>query len=476
MDKKRAIHFSLIFAVCLTGSLNLSCKHKSPFGKLIITQVPAGTGTMNSLTGEAWRYIAGARIVIMDPENPTSSKILTEDFYSACSPYVTWDGRYMLFAAQPGQNDPWQIWQMDLRTRKSRKITGFQENCTDPVMLPNGRIVFSKNTPIDTLQAGHTLYTCKADGTDLKQITFHPHANFATQVLKDGRLLTITRQVFPTISDPMYLVMRPDGTKADMFYKGMPGAALISRVREIWDGRIFFVETDSVNPDRGDVVSITYNRPLHSRINHTAGITGNFRNVLPIQSGKLLVSYRKTENESYALYEFDPAEKAVGNLVYGSTGNSIIDALVVEKQIRPKRLPSEVDMGVKTGLLLCQDIHITGMGLTDGFAGARGAGQIEIMGMDSILGVIQVEEDGSFYLKVTADTPFQIRILDEKGHPKNEACSWIWLRPNERRGCIGCHEDPELVPENSVPLAVKKDPVVVPVHITEAGEKEVELE
>ena len=476
MDTKKALHSSLIFAICLTGSLSLSCKQKLPLGKLIITQVPAGKGEMNTVSGEAWRYIAGARIVIMDPEKPASSKILTEDFYSACSPYVSWDGRYMLFAAQQRQNDPWQIWQMDLQKLKSKKITNFRDNCTDPVMLPNGRIVFSKNTPMDTLQAGHTLYSCNTDGSDLKQITFHPHANFATQVLKDGRLLTITRQLFPAMADPMYLVMRPDGTKADKFYKGMRGGALISRGQETLDGRIFFVETDSANPDHGDVVSIAYNRPLHSRVNHTAGIAGNFRTILPLRSGKFLVSYQKTESEPYSLYEMDPAEKAMGKLIYGSTDNSIIDAIVVEKQVRPKKLPSEVDMGVKTGLLLCQDIHMTGLGLTDQVSGSPKRAKIEIMGLDSVLGMIQVENDGSFYLKVTADTPFQIRILDEKGHPANETCSWIWLRPNERRGCIGCHENPELVPENIVPLAVKKDPVAVPVHITKAGEKEVELE
>jgi hypothetical protein len=52
----------------------------------------------------------------------------------------------------------------------------------------------------------------------------------------------------------------------------------------------------------------------------------------------------------------------------------------------------------------------------------------------------------------------------------------MWLRPNERRGCVGCHEDPELVPANRVPLAVKKNPVGVPVHAEKIKEKAVELE
>jgi hypothetical protein len=41
---------------------------------------------------------------------------------------------------------------------------------------------------------------------------------------------------------------------------------------------------------------------------------------------------------------------------------------------------------------------------------------------------------------------------------------------------VGCHEDPEMVPENRIPLAVKKPPVLIPVHLTEIKEKTVELE
>ena len=38
------------------------------------------------------------------------------------------------------------------------------------------------------------------------------------------------------------------------------------------------------------------------------------------------------------------------------------------------------------------------------------------MGIDSILGLVKVEEDGSFYLKVIADIPFRIRTLDKDGN------------------------------------------------------------
>lgn len=476
MHSQRSFRIPVIVAICLSYILTVSCRQKLLNGILIITEAHGNIQHVKMVTGDSWRYIPGARIVAVNPEKPSALKILSDGFYSACSPDISSDGRHMLFAAQQKQNETWQIWEMDLVNLKSRKIASFEENCTDPVFLPGGGAVFSKSIADSTANCGYSLFTCNTDGSDLKQLTFHPHDNFATSVLKDGRLLTISRQLLPYMSSPVFMVLRPDGTKAALFYKGTGSSVLLSRGRETSDGKIMFIETDSVNPGRGDVVSISYNRPLHSRINLTAGITGSFNSVLPLKSGKLLVSYRPTESDSYALYEFDQTNKVVGRRVYGDSDFSTIEVVKVEEYNRQKKLPSEVDMGVKTGLLLCQDINFTDLPLTGKVSLFPKARKIEILGIDTTLGIVQVEDDGSFYLKVIADQPFQIRTLDENGRIVNGPCAWIWLRPNERRGCIGCHENNELAPENIVPLAIRKPPVIMPLHVSKTGDKEVELE
>jgi hypothetical protein len=294
--------------------------------------------------------------------------------------------------------------------------------------------------------------------------------------LHDGRLLTIGRQLYPALDEPLLMVMRPDGTKADMFYQGLDHTVLSSRAMETANRNIIFVETDSANPESGHLVSIHYNRPLNSRTNLTSGIEGIFSSVVPEPSGKLLVTYRKSDADRYALYEFDPVNKELGQVVYASPDHDVLDVVVVEERTRPKKLPSEVDMGVKTGLLLCQNIHILDPGFPVKPATAKKAVKIEVLGLSSSMGIVTVEEDGSFYLKAIADTPFRIRTLDEDNKVVNGPSSWIWLRPNERRGCVGCHEDHELAPENNVSLSVKKDPVLIPVHVSEVTEKEVELE
>ena len=189
---------------------------------IIFTRSPQKVQNINYVSGDSWRYIPQAQIVALDPEKPEASlKVLTSDFYSARAPQISYDGNYLIFAAQLKQNDPWQIWEMDLNNLKSRQVTSSGENCTDPVYLPGGRLLFSKFAANDTLKAGHSLYTCNPDGSNLKRITFNPHTYFASNVLSDGRVLTIGRQLFPDKGSPMYMVLRPDGTKAEMFYKGI---------------------------------------------------------------------------------------------------------------------------------------------------------------------------------------------------------------------------------------------------------------
>ena len=142
------------------------------------------------------------------------------------------------------QNDPWQIWEMNLTNTKIRQITSSQENCTDPDYLPDGSIVFSRLNVNDTLKAGHSLYTCNPDGSNLTRITFNPHTYFASTVLKDGRVLSISRQVFPVNGDQSFVILRPDGTKAELFYEGTDGSTLVNRARKRIMVKIVFIESD----------------------------------------------------------------------------------------------------------------------------------------------------------------------------------------------------------------------------------------
>lgn len=468
---RKIIKVSFLLAVVLSEMLIVSCKHNFPEDKLLITLVEGSTEPDTDT--DTWRYNKQTSIALIDPNSPEAPQLLTGSFYSALSPEISYDGKKFLFAARKEQNDPWQIWEMNLKNLNLTQVTFSSDNSIDPAYLPGGRLVFSRSLRNDSLKSGYALFTCNSDGTDLNRITYIPHDYYKPSVLRDGRIISYSRQSFPVESDPSIMVLRPDGTKSELFYKSDDELAVISRGWESMDGRIIFIESGDKN-EGNSVISINYNRPLHSRINHTSGLGGDFYYAFPLEPGKLMISYKQAGDSKFKLYEFNTEKNITERLIFGSEDKDVLEAVAVRERERPKKLPSEVDAGVKTGLLFCQDINESGIdnaGRT--FAKAE---RIEIMGIDSSLGIINVEDDGSFYLKIVADMPFKIKTLAGNGDIINGPGSWLWLRPNERRGCSGCHEDNEMVPENRYALAVGKDPIKVPLKTDIFTEKEVELE
>jgi hypothetical protein len=82
-----------------------------------------------------------------------------------------------------------------------------------------------------------------------------------------------------------------------------------------------------------------------------------------------------------------------------------------------------------------------------------------------ILGEVPPAADGSIYLKVPADRPLRMQLIDNEGFALKNERAWFWVRPNERRVCIGCHENRELTAANATPLAAAR----VPTDLTESS-------
>ena len=453
-----------------------SCNERSMEGMIVFTQVKGNLQEANYITGDSWRYILNSRIVVFNPNKPQEKlKILSKDFFSACSPEISYDGKSMLFTAQKKQNDKWQIWEINFENLKVKQITSSSEDCIDPAYLPGKRMMFSKFMTNDTVKTGYSLFTGNLDGSEISQITFNPHAYFASTVLQDGRILAISRQLYPDQKDGKFMVLRPNGTKQELFYQGLKGSEILSRGRESNNGKVYFIESDNIDKEGGNIISVKYNRPLNSKVNLSSSIKGDFYTVSPFQEGSLLVSYRSSKDDLYALYEFDEENRTLGKIVYKDKNFSILEAVIVKKKERPRKLPSELDMSVNTALLLCQDINFTDMQSEVDTFSTSNAVRIEVIGIDTSLGIVDVEKDGSFYLKVLADIPFRIQTINENGQVVNGPGSWIYLRPNERRGCVGCHENHEQVPYNRQPLSVKKEPVILPKQINIIHKEKVSL-
>jgi hypothetical protein len=55
------------------------------------------------------------------------------------------------------------------------------------------------------------------------------------------------------------------------------------------------------------------------------------------------------------------------------------------------------------------------------------------------LGTVPIMPDGSFSVEVPADTAIAFQAVDGEGRSELNEMSWIFLRPGETRGCVGCH-------------------------------------
>lgn len=402
-----------------------------------------------SLSGE------GATLVLLNPEKPASpAKLILNGFESACAPSLSHDGQYLFFQGKEKAGDPWQIWVLDLKKGDPSLVIALDENCTDPLALPDGTVVFSREGSVKGKQV-FDLWRCGMDGCCLTQLTYNPAKNLYASILKEGRVIYSSTQVYPETKDPVLMVMRPDGTKSEIYSYGCCGLQPASRAAESKDGYIYFIAGD------GQLSRVLHRRPLHTFENLSRDMGGSFASVSPCEDGSILVSHRPAEGKTYDLYKLEPGSGSAPALLFSSEKN-LSDAVMVRPlEIRPKILPSPVNPDNPTALLMTQDINYSMLPVHSGISGDSAASQMRISTMEGELAVVEAKSDGSVYLKLDADTPFRIETLNSQGEVVRGPSDWIYLRPGERRACTGCHADPELAPKNFQPLAVKEDPVVL---------------
>ena len=130
---------------------------------------------------------------------------------------------------------------------------------------------------------------------------------------------------------------------------------------------------------------------------------------------------------------------------------------------RPPILTSVVSADRHTGTLLCLDAYASRLPVVAALP--RGAIRTVVVTRANegaggeILGEARVHPDGSFFIEVPADVALRLTLLGEDRRPLASLDSGVWVRANENRGCIGCHEEPDLAPENRRPLAIAEPPV-----------------
>lgn len=409
---------------------------------LIFTQVPVDDSGWSGGGEEAPWFPDHSRIVALDPKGKGDMRVLTDGFQSARAPFVSSDGKRIVFSGRRRAGDPWQIWEMQLKGGEARLLTAAPGSFTDPAYLGDGRVVLSGR--IEATGDAFALYTTA--GAALSRITFHPEQDLASQVLPDGQVLFL--------SGGRYLVTRDDGTGLRLFYQGPEGSPPSGRAWETDDGTVLLVE-------RGRLVGVSAKRPLHSRVELSDRVPGRFHSLSPLGPGQLVVSYRPPGGKRFSLYELDPKGQRLAPLPGDDPAYHAVEPVVATPRARPKAFYSVVDSSFKTGGLYCLDANASSLPPAGGAQTSVGR-RLRVLGRDGLLGEVPLAADGSFYIELPGDLPVRLETVDGRGRLVRGPSAWLWVRANEHRGCVGCHQHPELAPENRVPEALLGEPVSLP--------------
>lgn len=464
---------------------------------LVITQLPASSRRILEPSEPLkpitywllWpNFSEGARLVKVHPNGSVS--VLSEGFHSAADPDISFDASHILFAGKRRASDNWNIYEMQIDGSNVRQITNGIGDCRSPgyqatlytivSTKPWYQLTFVGSEKGDLNESGAgvatNLYSCKLDGSAIRRLTFNLSGDRDPFIMPDGRLLfagwqrsTLHRGLLGRVG---LFGINIDGADYAAFnveegkrIKHMPCVTT--------KGLALFIEADSLAWDgAGTIGSVRIRRPLHSYEPVTSGSDGLYHSPSPLPDGGVLVSRRSQDgSDTHGVHRFNPAN-GKAELLFDDPGYHDIQAKIVAPRPEPDGRSSVVTEKDPYGKFYCLDVHITdvdnpqltspgtvkrlrvleGISLANKTAVSSGIPQLA---QRRILGEIDIEKDGSFNIEIPANTPVELQTLDADGMALR-SCSWIWAKNHEPRGCIGCHEDGELTPENVFVDAAKR--------------------
>lgn len=455
-------------------------------------------------------YRPGRNLAILDIRGPSPTAFPLTNFADGyvADAHVSYDGRRILFARRL-QHDPWwHLYEIDADGSRLRQITQGPYHHVSPAYLPDGRIVFS-TTRLGTRDEYHG-YPCTGlavmdpDGSNMQFIGFNLGRDADTVVDPAGNLLFARLEIFYARLKVEWnlLTAFPDGTRTNTLYG--------PERREFWSridgGYTAWGETGL----RHRVLRLSQPQPL-----------GPSRYVMNTQAGPIVTEGRRGEriirpDLNWAITTPYPLDDrtllvAAGKKPFESVGGSrptdtvdlgiyLLDIDSGEltllyndphvadfgaRPLHPRPVPPVIatSPGVRqrqfSGTLYCCSAFISQLDAVR----ERGRLVRVIEGLPQVarhqthtnrglpwknhggaigrvLGTIPLAADGSFAVEVPADRFLHLQVLDSDRQVVGNQLLWMYVRPGESKGCIGCHEPPDTTtgPHQSLPLALSSHP------------------
>ncbi|MGL6194176.1 MAG: SUMF1/EgtB/PvdO family nonheme iron enzyme, partial [Thermoguttaceae bacterium] len=406
------------------------------------------------------------------------------DFFDSC--YVP-DGTLIAASTASKQGLPCMnggaamvnLYKVDPQTKNVRQITFEQDSDWHPTMMRNGRVMYMRWEYTDMMHYySRILFHMNPDGTNqaelygsgslfpttLKHAREVPGTNEIAVILSGhhgrgdtGRLAIIDPTVarkYPFRYKPTSKEWGPEGTQFDVHTEVLP-AEKTGFIQEI--------------PGFGqDVVGNVLD-------NQADGLKYNFIFPYPLSKNYFLVNCQiEGDNETYGLYLVDRFDNMT--LIKKIEKQGLFYPIPLVKQEPPKTIPDRTDLENKEATVFITNIY-DGQGTPNVPLGTlkklrifayhfayNNRGGHDAVGIRSgwdvkrILGEVPIEEDGSVFFTIPANTPISIQPLDEEGRAVQIMRSWFVGMPGENIACNGCHEPQLQVTPSKLTIASRHVP------------------
>ncbi len=448
---------------------------------LIIVEAPIKTpGTLSR------RYPMGSGFLRF-LSSASVGQPLTSDFFAAADPRVSFDGSRLLFSGKKTADSFWQIYEMNVDGTGLVQLTRCSGDCVQPAYIAHAQIVFTSLSKAPSgpspsqpqargnaaranaaSPAGETsqIWVSKLDGSDAHPITFGPGDFQVETVLKNGTILVTARTpLLPSNGRPadreLYTI-RLDGTALSTLRCDHGHPAIRSQATELDDGSIVFIQQSLASSSVAGQLEWIRRGAIHNE--PLAAATVLAMSPQPIVGTELVVARESLANAQSgtkaAISSFNADGKAFGPPLFQDHKLAAVEAVPIAAHETPRWYWSTLNPDWKRGFFICLNAYLAqdapGGKIPTTLARVRVLTLDSATQHESLLGDATVEEDGSFYIAVPSDQPVRFELLDAAGKVVREQKSWIWARPGEEHGCVGCHEERAVAPENRWPMALRR--------------------
>ena len=443
----------------------------------------------------------GKKLFVIKPARPGVKPrlILDAGRGGIGSPSVSFDGRSILVSMAYDGKPFFHIYRIPAGGGKPEQLTDGPFHDIDPAELPDGRIAFT-STRIGTFEEYHnppsrSLFVMNGEGGEIEPLTHTIIFDNEPEVLADGRILFVRSDNFFDRGkvETLLHAIHTDGTEGYTEFGLDIGPDYGGRLRAFHcgspapmpDGRVAFVSGPGITIGRlgsksqdqrhfrigaGDVAAMPDGRLLCTTGRKIAVET-------TIASGTRIVQ----DMRYMTIGVFDPSsQQPTLTTLFDSAEMPLHSPVYLGARTRPPLMAQKVDPAWvgnprATGILFCQNARFT-KNTTAGWEHVRairvlaGTGltvrsshsYIVHAGNETVeLGTVPLAPDGSFCIEVPADTPIALQAVDAEGRSELNEMSWIYVRPGERRGCVGCHHTRQTAPihATALPQAMRARPL-----------------